>query len=605
MPDRPAPARPLRAGPRRPVRGGPRARRPSHRRGGRRGRPVHLPPRGPAGADLPRRDLPRRLALLVALDAQGGSLDAGAAVAGLARRAPTRARTWRRSATCGTSRPRRRPSRSCRGPRSRPWHALEAIGGARTADALWTALGLDGGEIVPCLRAHRHRALEILWHLTGDPARRRTLLDVLDPRDLPRRIADDLGGPDPRELAVLAANPDPEDPVDALCRLARNGDATSLPAIADLLLRVVSDLAATWGEGPEPVVPPDVVTELRGLGGRLYRRGAIRPRCLLDASDEREAEHELVTDIALGLLDRPGLSPAEQTILLGLPCGGRGHVRTRVHRLLRHRDRHVRKKAIESLVGWDARALSASLVPLTAARDPQTVRQALLALEKAGATWAAPAIAACLDHPNMNVKKTAAEVLSAVGSPRAVPALLAWLARHDNPGLRDALLRALRSILRDAFAATVRAAADRTDDDRARTRLLSTLRRTAEHPAAWLAEHGWAPEVARRVVTSRASGEPRLRAMLPHWLALAASGDPDGSVLRFVLALCTPPWTDAELETFARTAPTLVDALDGSDRTRLTELLHATIPRTGPAGRRALAARLRRLPPDRRRARPP
>ncbi|RSN68392.1 HEAT repeat domain-containing protein [Actinomadura sp. WAC 06369] len=369
--------------------------------------------------------------------------------------------------------------------------------------------------------------------------------------------------------------------------------------------RAAADLAAARGDGPEPTVPPDVVDAVRGLGERLHRRGAIRPRRLLDAATEREAGHGLVTDLALDLLDRPGLTAAEQAILLDLPCGCGRPVRPRVHRLLRHRDPHVRKKAIRLLAGRDARALSASLVPLTRAEDPQTVRHALLALEEANAAWAAPAIAACLDHPNMNVKKTAAGALSAVRAPEAVPALLAWLARHDNPGFRHALVGALRATLRGAFAATVRAAADGTDDARARTRLLSVLRRTGEHPAAWLAEHGWAPEVARRAVTAetpRAADQSALRAMLPHWLGLAASGDPGASVLRFVLALCKPPWTDAELACFATSARSLADAvphLDGCARARLLDLLAAVIPRTGPAGRRALAARLHALPPSR------
>ncbi|QFG20865.1 HEAT repeat domain-containing protein [Actinomadura sp. WMMB 499] len=549
-------------------------------------------------------DLSRRLELLVALDAQGApGLDVGGAVTDLARRAADPAPHLRAIRELAHV-----PAEETvldllpRAPLP-ALAALEAVGGDRTAGVLWTGLGLDGGEIVPHLRAHRHRALEILWHLTGDPARRRALLDVLDPRDLPRRIAADLGGPDPRELAVLAANPDPGDPPDALCRLARNGDATTLPAIADLLLRVVSDLAATWGDGPEPVVSDEVVAEIQALGRRLHRRGAIRPRCLLDAPGE--PGHRLLTGLALDLLDRPGLSPAEQAILLGLPCAACAPgTRARVRPFLRHRDRHVRKKAIGLLATGDARALSASLIPLTRAEDPQTVRQALLALESTGATWAAPAIAACLDHPNMNVKKTAATALQTAGSPPAVPALLSWLGRHDNPGFREALVKALRSILRDAFAATVRAAADRTDDARARTRLLSALpTREPRHPADWLAEHGWAPEVARRAVSARTTGTSRMRAMLPHWLDLLAEDDPGASVLRFVLALCTPPWTDTELETLARSASPLVDALptvpEGPDRTRLVELLHAAIPRTGPAGRRTLAARLRRMPPDR------
>ncbi|NEA30036.1 hypothetical protein, partial [Actinomadura bangladeshensis] len=122
--------------------------------------------------------------------------------------------------------------------------ALEAMGGARTVAVLRDGLGLDGGDGAPYLRPFRHRACELLWHLNGDPGLRRTLLERLDPRDLPRRIADDLGGPDARELALLRANPDPGDPAAALRRLAGNGDATTLPAIADLLLRVASEQGA-------------------------------------------------------------------------------------------------------------------------------------------------------------------------------------------------------------------------------------------------------------------------------------------------------------------------------------------------------------------------
>ncbi|NEA24360.1 HEAT repeat domain-containing protein, partial [Actinomadura bangladeshensis] len=109
----------------------------------------------------------------------------------------------------------------------------------------------------------------------------------------------------------------------------------------------------------------------------------------------------------------------------------------------------------------DARALSASLIPLLAAGDVQTVRQAITALAGAGADWAAPAIANCLDHPNMNVKKAAASALARAGAPGAVPKLLFWLGHHDNPGLREAIAEALRAILGDAFPATVLAAADR------------------------------------------------------------------------------------------------------------------------------------------------
>ncbi|WP_123511929.1 HEAT repeat domain-containing protein [Streptomyces sp. 2132.2] len=407
--------------------------------------------------------------------------------------------------------------------------ALEAIGGDRTVAALRDGLGLGLGlgdefglgegpglgdepglaaaesvaVIAPHLRAVRGRALEVLWHLTQDPARRRALLVRLDPGDLPARIAPDLGGPDERELALLSAHLDPEEPVAALCTLAAHGSAATLPALADLLLRIVAELAAAWGPGAaaapagrprpgrgqpagkpagEPVVPQEVLDALHGLGSRLHGRGRVRPSCLLDAETAREAGHALVATTALDLLDRPGLSGAEQAILLEVllraPYAG---TRTRVHRLLRHRDRHVRKHVIALLArdatGEDAQALSATLIALTAAEDIQTVRQALLALGHAGARWASTAIAACLDHPNMNVKKTAAEVLARAGSPLSVPALLGWLGRHDNPGLRRSLVEALRAVLGDAYLATVLAAAERTEDRRARELLLAGLDR--------------------------------------------------------------------------------------------------------------------------------
>ncbi|MET9514572.1 HEAT repeat domain-containing protein [Streptomyces sp. NPDC002994] len=388
-------------------------------------------------------------------------------------------------------------------------NALEAMGGHRTVTALAEGLGLPpdgtpypapgegegGGEgvIVPHLRAVRNQALEVLWHLSHEPHQRHRILVRLDPADLPTRIATDLGAPDEREPALLSSHLDPDKPVEALCRLAAHGGARTLPLIADLLLAVVRELAADAEPGGaatrppasdepagEPAVPQEAIDALYALGCRLHERGKVRPSCLLDAADAPAAGRALVATVALDLLDRPGLSGGEQSILLGMllaapsPC-----TRPRVHRLLRSRDRHVRKRVIALLAqdatGDDAQALSATLITLTAARDIQTVRQALLALGQARAGWASAAIAACLSHPNMNVKKTAAEVLAQAGTSAAAPALLYWLGHHDNPGLRAALVKALRGILGAAYAATLLAAAERGEDSRTRELLLAGL----------------------------------------------------------------------------------------------------------------------------------
>ncbi|MFE1412289.1 HEAT repeat domain-containing protein [Streptomyces sp. NPDC058746] len=586
---------------------------------------------------------PRRLALLVALAAQGaGELPIGDAITRVLPSAPApgpfldaiRAlrHTDAEDAVIALLPP--APAAAL--------DALEAIGGHRTTTALREGLGLAAaqapGEIAPHLRAVRHRALEVLWHLTEDPAERHSLLVRLDPTDLPPRIAADLGGPDERELAFLGSHLDPDEPEAALCRLATHGSAGTLPVIADLLLRIVADRAANREPGAaaapgphagEPAVPQEVLDSVRGLGRRLHARGRVRPACLLDAATEGEAGNALLASMALDLLDRPGLSSGELTVLLELllraPYAG---TRARVHRLLRHRDRHVRKHVIALLArdaaGDDAQALSASLIALTAAPDIQTVRQALLALGHARARWAAGAVAACLGHPNMNVKKTAAAVLVRTGTPEAVPALLHWLGRHDNPGLRDGLTEALRAVLGDAYPATLLAAAEHSEDDRARELLLAGLdgtlparsvlaldaqaarvapslltlvatRRvglasgTVEDLATAMAGHGitpaaapdggarpdiaalttegWDPSVARRIAEREDLppfiGRMELRPMLADWLRLAADSEPAvrDRVLRLTLRFCPAPWTTDELTAFARSTGTLLAAL--------------------------------------------
>ncbi|MFD8026883.1 HEAT repeat domain-containing protein [Streptomyces lavendulae] len=449
--------------------------------------------------------------------------------------------------------------------------ALEAIGGPRTTAVLGRGLGLaeapdpasdpasdpapDGGQsvgvIAPHLRAVRDRALEVLWHLTEDPARRRAVLVRLDPADLPPRIAVDLGGPDERELALLSSHLDPDQPAAALCRLAAHGGAGTLPVIADLLLRVVAESAASPDPGAgaprsddgrpagEPAVPQEVLDAVHRLGRRLHGRGRIRPACLLDATTAAEAGNALVATLALDLLDRPGLAAGEQAILLELllraPYPG---TRARVHRLLRHRDRHVRKHVIALLArdatGADAQALSATLIALTAAQDVQTVRQALLALGHARARWASTAIAACLGHPNMNVKKTAARVLVAAGTPLAVPALLHWLGRHDNPGLRGTLVEALRSILCDAFPATVLAAAEHAEDARSRGLLLEALDRTLSARSV-LALDGQSSRVVPTLLDLVASGRISL--------ASGSAGELSTAMARHGIAPAAPPPT--------------------------------------------------------------
>ncbi|MFF5228917.1 hypothetical protein [Dactylosporangium sp. NPDC000521] len=575
-------------------------------------------------------------------------------------------------------------------------HALEAVGGDRTVAVL--AAALDGAGAA-YLRPWRHRALELCWLLQPDPARRHALLLRLDPAALPGRVAADLGRPDERELAVLRARATPDRPLEVLIWLA--GNAAAVDDVTDLLGRVVAELALAYdtrSNPPDgqhrlpadlaavdadrdrpaatkrmPVVPQEALAALQGLGRRLFRDGRIRPVCLLDAAErvtdphdagqldaaERAAGDAFAASLALDLLDRPGTPPTGLAVLLELlERTPYERIRARTHRLLRHRDPHVRKHAVAVLARDGVEALAATLTPLTAAGDVQTVRQALVALSRADARWAGHAVAACLEHPNMNIKKAAAEALRTTGTPATVPHLLGWLGRHDNPGLRSALTAALRAILGDAADATVIAAFERAGElplleslDGALTersvaaladqgspagpallRLVAggrlrlrdgggaslagrmaahgitpplTSAAPGPHPdLAALIRDGWHAGTARRVAT--ADGDlpeallPGLRRLLPDWLRLAAA-EPDlrPSVLRLVVRCCPAPWTPEERIALGRARSTVVTGvgeLSHADRDALLAVLEDLAPHLTPAAALDVASRLRAAP---------
>ncbi|MFJ1900661.1 HEAT repeat domain-containing protein [Streptomyces sp. NPDC088115] len=528
---------------------------------------------------------PRRLALLVALAGQGaGDLPAGDAVTRLLPSAPSpvpfldaiRALRHTDAEAAVIAQLPSAPAAAL--------DTLEAIGGEPTVRALREGLGLGTGGTAPHLRPVRHRALELLWRLNRDPALRRALLARLDPVGLPPRVAAGLGAPDAAELALLSSHLDPDAPVEALCRLAANGDATTLPVIADLLSRVVADLAASrtpdaaprTGEhgqpAGEPAVPQEVLDAISALGRRLHERGAIRPVCLLDATDARQAGHALVAGTALDLLDRPGLSDDERVVLLELLLRADWTgTRARVHRLLRSRDRHVRKHVIALLArdatGEDAQALSASLIALTRAQDIQTVRQALLALGQVRAHWASGAISACLDHPNMNIRKTAAGALGRAGAPEAVPKLLSLLGQDGNPGLRESVVAALRAVLGDAYPATLVAAAEHSQDDATRRRLLTGLHGVLTARSVRALDEQRSPVAyplltlvaARAVALAEGSLTDLAPAMTAHGITVSASAGPfalSGDADRDIETLVTGGWDpETALRLVARDEP--------------------------------------------------
>ncbi|MCY1064759.1 HEAT repeat domain-containing protein [Nannocystis sp. RBIL2] len=360
--------------------------------------------------------------------------------------------------------------------------ALRWLGGPATVAALREGLGLDDhAGVRPHLCDVAGEAAALLWHLVDDDAPERARLRArLRFAALPPAIRRDLERPtarfDPALLFACASEPVS---VRALELLGRFGGAAELGLVRDLLRRIVSEVVAgvlVERDGaplriePGPVraseaerqIPAVALAAVRALGGRLHERGAIRPTCLLDAIDAADAGARVLAELLLDLDDEP-LDSEARAIVLRAVVGQRGRrtrLRRHLHRHLRDADPRVRAAAVTCLGRHVPDDLCASLARLAEGDDLPTARQALLALAEARATAAAPTIAAWLDHPNMNLKKTAAEALQRAGTAEVVPALVRWLGAHDNPGLREALSAALDALLAGAVTPTLLAALD-------------------------------------------------------------------------------------------------------------------------------------------------
>ncbi|MCX4244512.1 HEAT repeat domain-containing protein [Paraliomyxa miuraensis] len=326
---------------------------------------------------------------------------------------------------------------------------LRAKGGPRTVERLRARV-----EDPRLGRTQRTLALGVLWALAPD---RTTLLHelaaTLGPHDSGLLDAARLGSRDPRVARILARAPWPDepwhaiDPARRLSILCESGDLDHLPEIVELFRERVRRCVRKALAGDftiKRVQLPELEQRLFRYGLHLVADGRSVRRFLEPGP---ETGRDLVLRVVVEWLrERP--SPALCVALLeimGRHSPGAAVLR-RVEGLWRHGDREVQRAAIEAILsaGEGARGLELSLCRLVEHEDPRIVTQALAAAGALQARWAEPLVLAALRRPEMAVKKEAASALERIASARAIPALVEWLAHHDNPGFRTALLAALR-----------------------------------------------------------------------------------------------------------------------------------------------------------------
>jgi HEAT repeat protein len=324
-----------------------------------------------------------------------------------------------------------------------PWACLEALrhlGGERTVEFLRSHPGLTTAE-------WRAEALDLVtalddtpptvisWPAEGEPGRE--VFASLQP------VYSDAAFAEVSRIALQTQHPLR---LQAIGQLGRESRRRALVPLGELLLDADESVRSAAHQA------------ITDVGRGLHASGRVRPRALLACASEGDAGALVLAECLLDQLQQRDLSDAQLERVLGQLVGRRHPaLARRLRRFLRHGSVHVQKLALECLArSGDSRAV-AWLVPFARSEDIYRLRQALSGLGELEVEWAVPLLAAGLDHPNMNIKKTAAEALSKVGPgwPAPVGAMLGWLRRHDNPGLRESLVRALRAACGRGYVATV------------------------------------------------------------------------------------------------------------------------------------------------------
>ncbi|AGC43488.1 hypothetical protein MYSTI_02161 [Myxococcus stipitatus DSM 14675] len=339
-----------------------------------------------------------------------------------------------------------------------PWACLAAlrhVGGERTAEFLRTHPGLPSAE----WRAEA-LALSAVLEETSAPVPEgggmgQEVLASLQP------VYDDAAFAEVSRLALQTQHPLR---LQAIGQLGRESRRRTLRPLGQLLLDADEQVRAA---AQQAIVQ---------VGRGLHASGRMRPIPTRESADGAGAR--LVTECLLEQLQQRDLSDAQLERVLS-QLVGRTHplLARRLRRFLRHGSVQVQKLTLECLAqSGDARTV-AWLVPFARAEDIYRLRQALSGLGEFKVEWAVPVLAEGLAHPNMNIKKTAAEALVKAGPgwPPPIGVMLDWVRRHDNPGLRESLVRALRATCARGYVATLLDALPRASKPREQTLLCEAL----------------------------------------------------------------------------------------------------------------------------------
>jgi hypothetical protein len=259
-------------------------------------------------------------------------------------------------------------------------------------------------------------------------------------------------------------------PIDQLRWLCNTGEQSFRAQIEELFRSIFChyvQLALAGDLTIKRLLMPELEHIISSYGQNLLENGRAIRRWLEDRPENGKDLLALMASDWLKQTPEPAISLALLELLGRLqPTGA---ILRQIEALWRHKNLDIQRAALEALcaVGQDMRGLELSIGKLTASSEPRILTQALAIVGKLETKWAESMAIDALNHPQMAVKKAAAEALAMIGSDAAVDTVVSWLAHHDNPGLRTFLKQALHKASDQAYLACVlRALAPETDPRR-------------------------------------------------------------------------------------------------------------------------------------------
>ncbi len=355
-------------------------------------------------------------------------------------------------------------------------YSLKFIGTKKTADILWYALGVESKKHISLyLLPYRKEALTILWHLS-DEGKRNILKATLNPSEIPSGILSDIiPTMSKADLRLLLFKKDDLDLEEILSTLCKYGSTETIAEISDLLLRHVSESAANgyveYSEdnyhNGQPIVSYNIRKSIIKFGEKLFTMGKLRPVYLLNSKTSREAGEILLSEMIFEIIETHSLLSDELRMLLEvIESLSYYNISLRLRKLIRSKEPQVRKMVIRCLVKQHAIGYSFDLLRLIEEDDIETIRQAVIAMGEFNATWASSYVVRCLEHPNMNIKKTSAKALIKIGDYKAVNSILFWSGYHDNDQFRQILTDALKAVAGSGYLSLVLRELENSTDER-------------------------------------------------------------------------------------------------------------------------------------------